>query len=250
MGGALRDRTVVVTGGSSGIGLSTADLFVREGAKVVIVGRSADRLRAVARNLGGAASWVAADLAHDEGATALAAALTERGHRVDVLLANAGASNAPELFATTERDFDDVVATNLKSAFFTVLRCFELLNRGASVILVSSVAHGRGRLGDPLYAASKAGVRSLGRGLAAHPEFLNRQIRVNVLSFGAVSTPMTGAGNPEDAQALDEWARENIPVGRWAEPIEAARPALFLASDASGYMTGSEVAVDGGLGQL
>jgi NAD(P)-dependent dehydrogenase (short-subunit alcohol dehydrogenase family) len=242
--GALSGRTAVVTGGSSGVGLASARLFAKEGASVIVVGRDRSRLEAAAGAIGHGSRWVAADLGHDPGATALAARLREMGEMgeeaLDVLFANAGASNAPELFDTDEDGFDAVIDTNLKSAFFTVLRCFPLLEEGASM----------GRVGDPLYAAAKAGVRSLARGLAARPEFLARRIRVNVLSLGAVATPMTGAGDAAMAETLDRWAEDNIPLRRWADPIEAARPALFLASAASDYMTGAEVAVDGGLAQL
>lgn len=249
--GALSGRTAVVTGGSSGVGLASARLFAKEGASVIVVGRDRSRLEAAAGAIGHGSRWVAADLGHDPGATALAARLREMGEEaLDVLFANAGASNAPELFDTDEDGFDAVIDTNLKSAFFTVLRCFPLLEEGASVILTSSVSHAMGRVGDPLYAAAKAGVRSLARGLAARPEFLARRIRVNVLSLGAVATPMTGAGDAAMAETLDRWAEDNIPLRRWADPIEAARPALFLASAASDYMTGAEVAVDGGLAQL
>ena len=250
MGNALDGRTAVVTGGSSGIGLATARLFAEEGAGVVIVARDEARLLSAAESIGASASWVSSDLGREAGALALAGTLRDRDQRIDVLFANVGASNAPELLHTSERDFDLVIDTNLKSAFFTVIRCFDLLNDGASVILTSSVAAGLGRVGDPLYSASKAAVRSLGRGLAAHPDFLRRRIRVNVLSFGAVATPMTGSEDAEHADALEQWAQQNIPVRRWASPSEAAQPALFLASDASSYMTGSELAVDGGLAQL
>jgi NAD(P)-dependent dehydrogenase (short-subunit alcohol dehydrogenase family) len=169
---------------------------------------------------------------------------------IDVLIANAGASNAPELWETTEAQFDQVVDANFKSTFFTVTETRHLLARNASVILTSSVAHDRGRLGDPLYGAVKAAVRSLGRGFAADPEFLERGIRVNTISFGAVKTPMTSSEDPAMAKALDDWAATNVPVGRWADAEEAAAAMLFLAGSGSSYMTGAELAVDGGLAQL
>jgi NAD(P)-dependent dehydrogenase (short-subunit alcohol dehydrogenase family) len=249
--GTLDTMTAVVTGGSSGIGLATAKLFAAEGARVTITGRDEARLGRAAEAIGAGTAWIAADLAHEDGARSLAAQLRERGVTgIDVLFANAGASNAPELFETTEAGFDAVIGANLKSTFFTVTACAGLLADDASVILTSSVGYQRGTLGDPLYAAAKAGVRALGRGFAAQPEFLDRRIRVNTLSFGAVSTPMTGAENPEIAQAMRDWASVNVPVKRLAEPSEAAGPALFLAGSASGYLTGTEIAVDGGLAQL
>lgn len=250
MGTTLESRTAVVTGGSSGIGLATARLFADEGARVVITGRNEARLRAAAESIGPRASWIAADLAREAGARSLAAQLAGLGLRVDVLFANAGAANAPELFETTEDGFDAVIDANLKSAFFTVTACFDLLADGASVILTSSVGFHRGTLGDPLYAAAKAGVRALGRGFAGQRAFLDRHIRVNTLSFGAVATPLTGADNPDVARAMRDWATANVPVKRLADPLEAAGPALFLAGAASSYLTGAELAVDGGLAQL
>lgn len=246
----LDGLTAVITGGSSGIGLATAQLFVQEGATVIIVGRDSTRLTVALERLGKQATAIAADLSHEVGVIALADALRSHTTGIDVLFANAGASNAPELFETTEQTFDMVINSNLKSAFFTVTHCFDLLSAGASVILTSSVSHGRGAIGDPLYAASKAAVRTLVRGFAAQTAFLHKRVRVNALSFGAVRTPMTG---PEDVSlqtALEQWAQEHIPMQRWAAPEEAAGPALLLASKLSSYMTGTEVAVDGGLAQL
>ncbi len=165
-----------------------------------------------------------------------------------MLVANAGASNAPELWETTASAFDAVIGANLKSTFFTVLHCRPLLADGASVVLTSSVASGRGRLGDPLSAAAKAAVRSLGRGFAADEDFLRRGIRVNTVSFGAVRTPMTwGLADPDQ---LEQWAQHEVPFRRWADVREAAGPVLFLAGPASTSMTGTEVSVDGGLAQI
>jgi NAD(P)-dependent dehydrogenase (short-subunit alcohol dehydrogenase family) len=245
---SLAGRTALVTGGSSGIGLATATLFARAGATVVITGRDEVKLRTAAARIGPGTRWFAADLAHEQGARDLADHL--RGTVIDVLFANAGASNAPELFDTNEDTFDAVVNANLKSTFFTVLACFELLADGASVILTSSVGFHRGTLGDPLYAAAKSGVRALGRGFAAQQAFLDRRIRVNTLSFGAISTPLTGADNPEMTAAMRAWAVDTVPMKRIADVAEAAAPALFLASDASSYLTGTELAVDGGLAQV
>lgn len=234
MGTTLTGATAVVTGGSSGIGLATARLFAEEGARVAIVGRDETRLRRAAEHIGSGSRWFTADLAGEAGARSLVGQLRDAGlNQLDVLFANAGASNAPELFATTEAGFDAVIDINLKSVYFTVTACFELLDDGASVILSSSVGFHRGFNSDPLYSAAKAGVRALGRGFAAQPEFLERRIRVNTLSFGSVATPMTGADEPEFERAVRDWATTNVPMARVAEAREAAGPALFLAGPAS-----------------
>lgn len=243
-------RLAVVTGGSSGIGLAVAQAAVAAGARVAIVGRDEARLDSAAGAIQGDVVTVAADLGSQAGAAAMSRAVRDAFGRIDVLVANAGASNAPGLWETTEADFDRVISANFKSAFFTVTAARPLLADGASVILTSSVSHDRGLLGDPLYAAAKAAVRSLGRGFAADPDLLRKRIRVNTVSFGAVSTPTTGATTPDLASAMQEWAAEHVPLRRIADPGEAAAAVLFLASPASSYMTGSELAVDGGLAQI
>jgi NAD(P)-dependent dehydrogenase (short-subunit alcohol dehydrogenase family) len=250
MSNTLDGRFAVVTGGSSGIGLASAALFAEEGAIVGVVGRDRAKLAAATARIGEGALGFAADLGSEAGCKRLAGQIRSRVPReVDVLFVNAGASNAPDTLETDEAAFDRVIDTNLKSAFFTVTACHPILARGASVILTSSVGHHRGFVGDPLYNAAKAGVRALGRGFAAHPEFLGRQIRVNTLSFGAVATPMTGSGGVPQA-ALTAWAEHNIPMRRWADATEAASAALFLAGPGSSYITGAELPVDGGLAQL
>jgi len=248
---ALEHKTALITGGSSGIGLATAKLFASQGAHVIIVGRNANRLADASQEIGPRATSFAADVSHQAGANSLVDQLHNAGiSGLDVLFANAGASNAPELFETTEDAFDAVIDSNLKSTFFSITSLFPLLNEHASVIITSSVGYHRATIGDPLYVAAKAGARALGRGFAGQPEFLQKSIRVNTLSFGAISTPMTGAGNEDLGPALEQWAEENIPMRRWADVSEAAHPALFLASSASSYLTGTEIAVDGGLAQI
>ena len=247
----LGGARAVITGASSGIGLATAQALNAAGAAVALVARNPDKLAAAARQVSSERppTTIAADLSSQAGAAEMARQLKPFG-AIDILIANAGVSNAPELWETTDEQFDAVIAANLKSAFFTVVETRELLADNAAVILTPSVGYHRGRIGDPLYAAAKGAVRSLGRGFAADPDLLGRGIRVNTVSFGAVSTPMTGSEQPEMANALKQWAEENVPMRRWAQVDEAAAATVFLASPASSYMTGAELAIDGGLAQI
>ena len=247
----LDGARAVITGASSGIGLATAQALSAAGATVALVARNPDKLAAAAQQISTERppTTIAADLSSQAGAAEMARQLKSSGP-IDILIANAGASNAPELWDTTDAQFDEVIATNLKSTFFTIVETRDLLADDAAVILTSSVGYHRGRIGDPLYAAAKGAVRSLGRGFAADPDLLARGIRVNTISFGAVSTPMTGSDQPEMADALTQWAQDNVPMRRWAHVDEAAAATVFLASPAASYMTGAELCIDGGLAQI
>lgn len=240
----LKDKRAVITGGGSGIGLSAAKLFVEEGAEVAIIGRNRVRLDEAARNVGMAATPIAADVSKpDEIAAALRAA-SRRFVKIDVLFLNAGVSEAPPIAELTEGAFDALIGTNLKGVVFAVRHALPLLSDGASIILTGSVAAQKGRPGDPLYAASKGAVRSFGRTLAMDHDLLRRRIRVNVITPGATATPMTVAAT-SDAEIRDAVAAM-IPLHRRADPREIAEAVLFLASDAASYITGAEIAVDGG----
>ncbi len=138
----------------------------------------------------------------------------------------------------------------MKGVFFTFTLALPLLANGASVIFTSSVANNRGRPGDPLCSASKAAVRSLARTLAVVEDVLARGIRVNVVSPGAVQTPLTAQDTPEMREAVNSYIESIVPMKRWGQPEEVARAVLLLASSESSYLTGGEIAVDSGLGQV
>jgi NAD(P)-dependent dehydrogenase (short-subunit alcohol dehydrogenase family) len=170
------------------------------------------------------------------------------GH-IEVLFANAGTSESPELADIDEKAYDHVMDINVKGVFFTVVRALGLLSTGASVILTGSVAAEKGQPGDPLYSASKAAVRSLGRTLALDESIATKGIRVNVVSPGTIATPMTAQSNPQAAAAIDGYVTSSVPMGRWGHAEEVAQAVLFLAGPHSTYTTGSEILVDGGLAQ-
>ena len=243
----FEDKVVVITGGSSGIGAAAARAFAREGARLVLVGRGSDALAAIGAELPGATT-LAADVGEVADVERVMGEVARRHGAVDVLFANAGTSECPPLTETDGAFFDRLMATNVKGVFFAFARALPLFRPGGAAVFTATASHARGRPGDPLYLASKAAVRSLARSLAADEEVLRKRIRVNVVSPGAVETPLTARahGAPEIRATVENM----VPLGRWGTPDDIARAVLFLASDAAAYVTGSELAVDGGLGQL
>ncbi|WP_218626718.1 SDR family oxidoreductase [Caballeronia sp. dw_276] len=244
----LNGKLAVITGGSSGIGFAAAKLFMDEGARVALIARDRARLDSALGRLGTGAIGMTADISQPDALKlAIASAQKELGG-IDILFANAGVSETPPIAQTSEQAFDDFMGTNVKGTIFTVIHALPFLREGASIILTGSVAARKGRPGDPLYAASKGAIRSFGRTLAMEDDVLARRIRVNVLTPGATATPLTqeATGNPE----VHAYIAEMVPMGRWGEAREIAQAALFLASDASSYMTGSEITVDGGLAHV
>lgn len=244
----LNGKVAVITGGSSGIGLATARLFRQEGATVVIAARSEQGLAQARATLGDDVLAICADVSKPAALQALAAQVGTSLGRIDVLFANAGLSECPDILETDEAFFDTIMNVNVKGVFYAFTYALPWMSPGASVIFTSSVIQQRGKPGDALYAASKAAVRSLARTLAADDHVLRKQIRVNVVSPGAIRTPLTAAAT-EHAD-IREWVEGQVPMGRWGEADEVARAVLFLASSDASYMTGSEIAVDGGLGQI
>ncbi|MGC2779200.1 MAG: SDR family oxidoreductase [Bradyrhizobium sp.] len=242
----LANKTALITGGNSGIGLATARRFVAEGAKVAITGRDAKRLEAVARELGSnvlALVADATDIAATEDAVARAA---ERFGKLDILFANAGIPGQTPAGATKPEVFEQVIRTNLTGVFFTVQAALPYLNDGASIILNGSVISVLGTPGYSAYAASKAGVRAMARVLAS--ELSPRGIRVNVVAPGATRTPIWGAAvaTPEAQKLLEARIGATTPLGHIGEPENIANTVLFLASDEAAHIQGQELFVDGG----
>ncbi|MGW0794268.1 SDR family oxidoreductase [Streptomyces sp. NPDC002692] len=247
---ALAGKVAVVTGANSGIGRAAAQRFATEGAHVIITGRRQDALDAAAAEIGPHVTAVRGDIADPADLDRLFKLVAGQGHRIDVLFANAGGGEFATLENVTPQHFDATFDTNVRGTLFTVQKALPLLNDGASVILTGSTAATTGAEAFGVYAASKAAVRSFARTWAN--ELRGRGIRVNTLVPGPIKTPgITGlAPDEEAAKSLRASFAQQVPLGRMGEPAEAAAAALFLASDQSSFITGTELYVDGGLNQI
>ena len=246
----LSGKTAVITGGNSGIGLATAKLFVQQGAKVAIIGRDSKSLAAANQELGGKVVAIKADVSSIEQVEAAAKEVEAKLGRIDILFANAGIAEFAPMDQVDEAFFDKTFDINVKGVFFTTQKLAPLMRENGAVLFTTSVVNQKGWPGTSVYSASKAAVRSLARTLAA--ELLPRKIRVNAISPGPIDTPIFGRmGLPQEAvKEMAEGILQQTPMHRFGSADEVARVALFLASDQSSYITGNEVNVDGGLGQL
>jgi len=246
----LTGKVALVTGGNSGMGLATARLFAKEGAKVVITGRRQKDLDEAARSIGPSALAVRGDVSDISDLDRLFATIREKFGRLDVIFANAGLGSFVPVAQVTEEQFDREFAVNVKGLFFTVQKALPLLSDGASIILNSSIAAFKGMEGVSVYSATKAAVRSLARTWTT--ELKARKIRVNSLSPGPIETPIFGKmGLSEDqAHGFKQALPGMVPLGRIGSAEEIAYTVLFLASDDSSYITGVDLAVDGGMAQV
>ncbi|MGW6145081.1 glucose 1-dehydrogenase [Streptomyces sp. NPDC055140] len=241
--GKLQGKVAVITGGTEGIGLATAKLFVEEGAYVFITGRRQKQLDDAVKEIGGTVSGVQGDVAELADLDRLYETVKAKG-RIDIVFANAGLGEFASLEDATEAHFDKIFNINVKGAFFTVQKALPLLNEGASIILTGSAASVKGTAAFSVYGASKAAIRNFVRGWTV--ELKDRRIRSNVLSPGPIETPLI-AMQPQDAIAK---IASTIPMGRMGQPDEVAKAALFLASDDSSFVTGIELFIDGGRAQI
>ena len=241
--GKLQGKVAVITGGTAGIGLAAATLFVREGAYVFITGRRQKELDGAVKAVGGNVTGVQGDVARLADLDRLFETVKARG-RVDIVFANAGLAEFSALMNITEEHFDKLFDLNVKGTLFTVQKALPLLNDGGSIILTGSVASAKGTAAFGIYGATKAAIRNFVRTWTV--ELKDRRIRSNVLSPGPTDTPQV-ARQPADAIAR---IVSTIPMGRMGEPDEIAKAALFLASDDSSFVTGIELFVDGGRAQI
>jgi NAD(P)-dependent dehydrogenase (short-subunit alcohol dehydrogenase family) len=247
----LVDKIALVTGGTSGLGLATARRFMAEGARVVVTGRRQGELDAAVKELGVGAMGVPGDVSSLADLDRLYAAIREKYGRLDVLFANAGGGAFVPLGEITEAHFDKYFGINVKGTLFTVQKALPLMNAGGAIVLNGSMVSVKGMPGFTVYAATKAALRSFARTWAV--DLKGRNIRVNVISPGTVVTP----AYKSELGMTDDQIREFVsqaaaatPLGRAGTPDEIAKAVVFLASDDSSYMTGTDLFVEGGAAQI
>lgn len=238
----LKNKIAVITGPTSGIGHAIAKEFKSQGAGIVLFGRSEDKLKEIQTELGNDVIYVSGDVTKVTDIERLYKITAEKFGKIDILVANAGYGILKPSPEVTEKDFDDLMAVNYRGVYFTVQRAFSYLNKNASVILMASVA---GHIGAPnlaAYGSTKAAVLSMARCFAA--ELINEGIRVNSISPGFTHTPFLGKVNLREEHF--ERLAQKIPMSRFAQAEEIAKAALYLASDDSAYITGTDILIDGG----
>jgi NAD(P)-dependent dehydrogenase (short-subunit alcohol dehydrogenase family) len=247
VGHLLDGKVAVVTGGTAGIGRGIAEGFLAEGAEVLVVARGGRAGQEMAAAHLGKVTFVAADAAKPDELDKVASAVADLGKSIDVIVCNAGGGDGTWVVTSSEAEYDAVMDANVKSAFFTVQKLLPLTNDGAAIILIGSIAGSGGGSGAVCYNAAKAAVRSLARSLTV--ELAPRRIRANCIAPGPIQT----AGferfidGDEDKRAK---VIAGIPVGHVGVPEDAAAVAVFLATDASRYVAGVELPLDGGLSQI
>ncbi len=248
--GKLEGKIALVTGGNSGIGLATAKQFANEGAYVFITGRREPELAAAVKEIGRNVTGVQGDVSNLDDLDRLFAQIKREKGKLDIVFANAGVAKYAPFGTITEEHYDSIFGINVKGLLFTVQKALPLLPDGASIILNASIVAIKGLSSNSVYSATKAAVRSFARTWTT--DLKDRRIRVNAVSPGPIETPglndlvvSTGAGE-ERLKMISN----NVPLGRLGTPNEIAKAVVFLASDDSSYVTGTELFVDGGFAQV
>ncbi|QUY43125.1 SDR family NAD(P)-dependent oxidoreductase [Acaryochloris marina] len=238
----FKNKTVVITGGGSGMGLAAAKAFLAEGANVAICGRTQEKLIKTAQNLnaGDRLLTVAVDVSKISDLDQLYTQVRDRFGKIDIVFANAGIGTPTGFGDVDEKTFDQIVSVNFKGVFFTAQQALPHMNDGGAIVLNASLTQHQGLANLTVYAATKAAVSQLARSLAS--SLISRNIRVNAISPGVIDTEMTGEFDQEMIAAL----QNEIPMQRLGQPEEIAKVVLFLASEDASYITGEDLLVDGG----
>ena len=246
----LEGKVALVTGGNSGIGLATAKRFVAEGAYVFITGRRPVELKAAEKEIGDNVTGIEGDVAKLSDLDRLFAQIEREKGTLDIVFANAGVAELAPLGEITEEQFDRMFDINVKGVLFTVQKALPLIRAGGSIILNASIVASKGNAASSVYSATKAAVRSFARTWTM--DLKERKIRVNALSPGPINTPAYDrlANSGPAGRQLLETIVSRVPIGRFGTPDEIARAAVFLASDDSSFVTGTELFVDGGAAQI
>ena len=246
----LEGKIALVTGGNSGIGLATAKQFVNEGAHVFITGRRDAELAAAVKEIGRNVTGVRGDVSKPDDLDRLFAQIKRDKGKLDIVFANAGIAKYAPFGKITEADYDSIFDINVKGVLFTVQKALPLLPDGASIILNASIVASKGFSSNSVYSATKAAVRSFARTWTT--DLKDRRIRVNAVSPGSTDTPGLSEllGSTETGQQRKKMISSSVPLGRFGTPDEIAKAVVFLASDDSSYITGTELFVDGGFAQV
>jgi NAD(P)-dependent dehydrogenase (short-subunit alcohol dehydrogenase family) len=248
--GKLDGRVALVTGGSSGIGFATAQEFVGEGAYVFVTGRREKELAAAVKEIGRNVTGIRADVSYSEDLDRLFSQIKSEKGKLDIVFANAGAAKYAPLGQISEGLYQSIFDVNVKGVLFTVQKALPLIPEGGSIILNASIVASKGLPANSVYSATKAAVRSFARTWTT--DLKDRHIRVNVVSPGSTDTEgLRGLlGSSEVGEQRLKTINASVPLGRLAKPKEIARAVVFLASDDSSYITGTELFVDGGFAQV
>jgi len=248
--GKLEGKIALITGGTSGIGLATAEQFVNEGAYVFITGRRDPALATAVKEIGRNVIGVQADVSNLGDLDRLFAQIEREKGKLDIVFANAGAAKYAPIGEITEEFYNSIFNINVKGLLFTVQKALPLMPDGASIILNASIVASKGLASNSVYSATKAAVRSFARTWTT--DLKDRRIRVNAVSPGSIDTPGLNdlLASSEVGQQRKKMISDSIPLGRLGTPNEIAKVVVFLASDDSSYITGTELFVDGGMAQV
>jgi NAD(P)-dependent dehydrogenase (short-subunit alcohol dehydrogenase family) len=248
--GKLEGKIALITGGNGGIGLATAKQFVNEGAYVFITGRREQELAAAVKEIGRNVTGVQGDVSNLGDLDRLFAQIKREKGKLDIVFANAGVARYAPLGSITEEFYDSIFDINVKGVLFTVQKALPLMPDGASIILNASIAGSKGLATYSVYSATKAAVRSFARTWTT--DLKDRWIRVNAVSPGSIDTPAARdlLASSEVGEKRKKMIADSVPLGRFGTPDEVAKAVVFLASDDSSYITGTELFVDGGFAQV